>query len=227
MNFAIPRNNSSKMLCYIWKVIDIPSISQNDFVYKISFVLYILPPMKAINFINECIENGLLFKDDNENLKLSNPLNKKIKNWHKQRKNEILQNLNNYKKIVKLQTEFDKDNSDNYKLLLRAFTDRSTLNRAVAVSNSSFELINFSSSQGTIKSKVLGSKEEVYIIDIDTNDKILRHDCHDFKTRKAENKKFCKHLAKLFLFLKDKDAASAEFFLSELAENIDNWEFNS
>jgi len=37
MNFAIPRNNNSETLLYIWKIIDLPSISQKDLLYKISF----------------------------------------------------------------------------------------------------------------------------------------------------------------------------------------------
>ncbi len=227
MNFAIPHNNSLEMLSYIWKVIDTPYISQNDLLYEISFVLHILPPVETVTFINKCIEDEFLLRDDNQNLKLSNHLYKKIKNWNIQRKYEILEKINSRKNIVNLQTEFDKDNTDNFNLLLKRFTDKSTLNRAATVSNSSFELIEFSSTQGLIKSKIAGSREELYLVEIDTNRKILNHNCDDFKTRRAENKKFCKHLTKLFLFLKDKDIVSAEFFLNELVKKLDSWEFIS
>ena len=227
MNFAIPRNNASDMLCYIWKVIDIPYISQNDLIYKISFIFYILSPKNALSFINKCIEDKLLLKDDNQNLRLSNNLIMKIKKWNDQRKYEILEKISSRETVVKLHNKFEEENSDNFKVLLKLFIDRSTLNRAATISNSSLELIEFSSSQGIIKSQVSGSKEELYIIEINTKNKTLRHDCHDFKTRRAVNKKFCKHIVKLFLFIMDKDAASAEFFLNELAKNIDKWEFVS
>lgn len=225
MNFALPRNNDLEILNYVWKVIDLPYISKNDLIFEISFKLHIFPPTKAINFINDCIEKKYLEKNDNQILRLSNPLNKKLKKWHIKRKYEILEKQRSSNKMSKLQNSFESDNSDNYNLFLKVFTDKSTINRAVSVPNSSFELIEFSASKGLIKLKVSGSKEELYIIEIDTKRKILNHNCHDFKTRRAENKKFCKHLVKLFLFLKDKDVASAEFFLREIAENIDKWEF--
>ena len=75
MNFAIPRNNNSEMLLYIWKIIDIPKVSQNDLLYKISFELFLFPPNEAISFINNCLDNQLLVKDNNLNFTLSKNLN--------------------------------------------------------------------------------------------------------------------------------------------------------
>ena len=37
MNFSIPRSNYSEMVLYIWKIIEIPNISINDLIYRISF----------------------------------------------------------------------------------------------------------------------------------------------------------------------------------------------
>jgi len=66
MNFAFPRNNNSEMLLYIWKIIDLPSISFDDLFYQISFDLYLLSPDKAINFINTCIDKKLIIKENNK-----------------------------------------------------------------------------------------------------------------------------------------------------------------
>ncbi|GAH59603.1 unnamed protein product [marine sediment metagenome] len=96
MNFAIPRNNNSEMLLYIWKIIDIPKVSQNDLLYKISFELFLFPPNEAISFINNCLDNQLLVKDNNLNFTLSKNLNQQLKNWQKKRKKAVL------KKIVSL-----------------------------------------------------------------------------------------------------------------------------
>ena len=64
-----------------------------------------------------------------------------------------------------------------------------------------------------------------YIIEISTIEKVLKHDCHDFEAKRAQNKKFCKHLAKLFLVLKDKDEIVATTFLENITKDINKWEF--
>jgi len=219
MNFAIPRNNNSEMLLYIWKIIDLPAISQKDMLYKISFEFFLFSPNEAIKFIDYCVQNKLLDKDNNQSLKLSRTLNQHFKNWQKKRKNAVLQ------KIAPLKSDIENKNSSNFIVLINAFTDKGTLNRSVSVSDTAFELLECDSAKGILKSRVKGSKEESYIIEINTNSKILRHNCLDFEQKRANNKKFCKHIAKLFLLLKNKNENIAEFFLSNLAENIDNWDF--
>ncbi|MFX0001511.1 MAG: hypothetical protein ACFE9Q_15780 [Candidatus Hodarchaeota archaeon] len=225
MNLAFPRNNNSEMLLYIWKIIDLPYISFDDLFYKISFDLFLLSPDKAIDFINTCIDKKLIIKDNDYNLKLSKDLSDQLKNWQKIRKNSIIEKINSAKKIAQLKNDIDKKDLSNFGLLINAFVDKGTLNRSVTVSDAAFDISEYNRLEGIIKSKVKGSKEESYIIEINTNDKILRHNCHDFETRRADNKKFCKHIAKLFLILKEKNNKSAEYFLNQLAEDIDKWEF--
>ena len=227
MNFAIPRNNNSEMLLYIWKIIDIPTISQNDLLYKISFELFLFPPNEAISFINNCLDNQLLVKDNNLNLTLSKNLNQQLKNWQKKRKKAVLKKIVSSKQITQIQSDTGKEKSTNFNVLINSFTDKGTLNRSVSISDTAFEILECDSAKGILKSRVKGSKEESYIIEINTKKKLVCHNCHDFVTRRADNKKFCKHLTKLFLLLKDKDETIAEFFLSKLAENINTWDFTS
>lgn len=226
MNFAVPRKNNSEMLLYIWKVIDLPYILYNDLLYRISFDLFLLSPKEAKNFIDTCIENKFLLKADNNYFKLSEELNQKLKNWQKKRKIDIFGKIEAAKNIADLRNNLSKE-STNFSVLLNFFVDRGTLNRSVSVSDEAFELLKYDRTKGIIKSKVKGSKEDSYIIEVDINEKILRHNCHDFETRRADNKKFCKHITKLFLLLREKDENNAEFFLNELTENIDMWEFTS
>ncbi|MFX1328059.1 MAG: hypothetical protein ACFE91_07950 [Promethearchaeota archaeon] len=225
MNFAIPRNNNSEMLLYIWKIIDLPSISLNDLLYKISFDLFLFSPDNAIAFIKKCIKDKLLIKNPDQNLQLSNLLTKKLENWQNKRKKEILEKLNSTKKINQLKKDMQKNESSNFSVLINAFTDKATLNRSVSVADEAFELLEYNIDKGILKSKVLGSKKESYLIEIDSINKILYHNCHDFETRRAENKKFCKHITKLFLLLRENNENSAEFFLKNLVEKIDKWEF--
>lgn len=227
MNFAIPRNNNSEMLLYIWKIIDIPIISQNDLLYKISFELFLFPPNEAISFINNCLDNQLLVKDNNLNFTLSKNLNQQLKNWQKKRKKAVLKKIVSSKQITQIQSDTGKEKSTNFNVLINSFTDKGTLNRSVSISDTAFEILECDSAKGILKSRVKGSKEESYIIEINTKKKLVCHNCHDFVTRRADNKKFCKHLTKLFLLLKDKDETIAEFFLSKLAENVNTWDFTS
>ena len=226
MNFAIPRKNISEMLLYIWKIIDLPFILHKDLLYRISFDLFLFPPKEAKTFISSCLKNKFLVKEDTNILKLSDELNQQLSNWQKKRKIEIFDKIQAAKKISSLKNEISKETS-NFSVLMNAFVDKGTLNRSVSVSDAAFELLKYDRTEGIIKSKVKGSKEESYIIEIDTNNKVLQHNCHDFETRRAENKKFCKHITKLFLLLKEKDGDIAEFFLNELAEDIGKWEFTS
>ena len=227
MNFAIPRNNPSELILYIWKIIDLPSISLNELIYTISFELFLFPPQKVKEFIQNSIENKLLEKDEQDTITLPQNLNKKLQNWQIERKKAILSKIQNTQHRVRAVNNFEMDKSSNFNTLLKAFLDKGTINRTVSLSEGDFTLNEFNFEKGSIKAEYTGSKEEPYIIEINTKNKILNHNCHDFQTRRLENKKFCKHLAKLFLLLKEKDEISATNFLSEIAQNIDKWEFAS
>lgn len=226
MNFAIPRNNASELLLYIMKIIDLPYTTINDLLYQISFELFILPPDKAVEFIKITIKNGLLKEDANQNVSLSQNLKNKLKSWQLKRKKTILNKLNS--RINKSSTtNIDKYEKDtNYNTLLKAFLDKGTINRAATISEAAFNITEFDSNKGIIKANVSGKKEDSYDIEINTKKRTLNHDCDDFKTRRAENKKFCKHLAKLFLILKEKNEESATKFLKEIAKNINEWKFS-
>lgn len=227
MNFTIPRTNNLDMLCYIWKILDLPYISYNDLLYKISFQFYIFSPEKALDFIKSCIENNFLVETDNHILKLSNNNKKKLDEWHFQRRSEIIEKIDFIDKISNRHYKNENNDSYDYKHLLKVFTDKGTINRAVTVPNSNIKLIEFSTDKGIIKSEVKGSEGKLYKIEIDINKKFLLHNCHDFESRRAHQKKFCKHILKLFLLLINKNLPSAEFFLNDLAENIDKWNFSS
>jgi hypothetical protein len=226
MNFAIPRNNTSEMLLYIWKIIDLPYILYNDLLFRISFDLYLDPPEKAKNFIERCIKEKLLIKDDNHHLKLSESLKKQLLDWQKKREKMVFKKIGTANKVEHLKNDISKK-STNFGVLINAFVDKGTLNRSVSVSDTAFEILKFDHSKGIISAKVKGSKEESYIIEIDVNAKILRHTCHDFESRRADTKKFCKHITKLFLILKERNEKKAEFFLNQIAENIEIWEFTT
>lgn len=227
MNFAIPREDNTELLLYLWKIIDLPFIRLDDLLYKISYELFLFPPERASTFIKNLLKNNLLIEDDNGRLSLPTTLNKRLSLWQKNRKSKVLGKMNSTKKNKLITTNIENDEKSSFSLFLKSFADRGTINRAVNISNDAIEIKELDTAQGIIKSSVLGSKEEPYYIEIDINNKFLKHNCHDFETRRSKNKQFCKHLAKFFLFLRARNDNSAEFFLKELAKDIEKWEFGS
>ncbi len=225
MNFPIP-NNAADMLLYIWKIIDLPSIPKADLLYSLSFDLFLFPPEKATIFVDKVITSKMLIKDENQNLSLSKALEQNLNSWQNERKKTILSKLLSAKQAEDQKKAISLENGSGFNVLLKAFLDKGTINRAVTVSNSALSIDNLDPNNGIIKVTVAGTKEETYYIDIDINKKILKHNCHDFQARRAENKKFCKHLVKLFLVLKEKNEKDGVFFLNAIAETINEWNFS-
>lgn len=226
MSFSIPRQKISEMVLYIWKIINLPKIPSENLLFKITFELFLYSPDEAKNFIENAIKNKFLIQDDHKNLKLSENLNSKFQAWQRNRKNEILRKMASYLKQSELKNTFEQNKKDEFNILLKGFTDKPTLNRAVGVSESAFSLKKVDLNEGLILGNVVGSKEEPYLLKIDLNEKELKHNCHDFQTRRAKEKKFCKHLIRLFLLLKEKDQKVAVSFLKKISENIEKWEFS-
>ncbi|MFW9945522.1 MAG: hypothetical protein ACFFDX_01715 [Candidatus Odinarchaeota archaeon] len=226
MSFSIPRQKISEMVLYIWKIINFPKIPYENLLFKISFDLFLYSPVEAKIFIENAIKNKFLIQDDNKNLRLSENLNSKLQAWQSNRKDEILRKMASYQKQSELKNTLEQKNKDEFNTLLKSFADKPTLNRAVGVSESAFSLKKVDLNEGLILGNVVGSKEEPYLLKIDLNEKELKHNCHDFQTRRAKEKKFCKHLIRLFLLLKEKDQKIAITFLKKINDNIEKWEFS-
>ena len=226
MNFAIPRQDNTELLLYVWKIIDLPYIHLDDLLYKISYELFLFPPERATTFIKTLLKENLLIEDENGMISLSTTLNKRLLLWQADRKNTVLGNIKSVKKRRLLTTKIKNDEKSSFSLILKSFSDKNTLNRAVNISDKDFDVQELDNEKGMIKSSVAGSKENSYYIEIDLKKKLLKHNCHDFETRRSKNKQFCKHLVRLFLLLKEKNEQSAEFFLKELAKDVEEWEFS-
>lgn len=227
MSFSIPRNDLSEMVLYIWKIINLPYISYKDLLYRMCFDFSLYSPNEAKIFINNAIKNNFIIQDNNKDLKLSKDLNSKLISWQKKRKADILGNMNSFIKQIELRTKFEQHGKDKFNILLKGFTDKPTINRAVAVPETAFNLKMNKITDGLLEATVAGSKEEPYRIKINLKSKELIHNCHDFETRRAKQKKFCKHLVRLFLLLKEEDNETATKILRNITENIEKWDFSN
>jgi len=225
VNFAIPRGNTSEMVLHIWKIIELPSIQQDDLLHKISFELFLFSPKEAKEFINVVIHKGYLMIDDDERIKLSESLRLKLNKWHEKRKAHISEKKKKVNDLKEFTNESKNNDINKFKILLKALLDKGTINRAVTESDSAYDFSYIDSGQKIIKAEVQGSQKIPYNIEINISEKVIKHNCHDFRTKRAVNKKFCKHLAKLFLLLKIKNADLALHFLESITRDINNWDF--
>ncbi|MFW9897017.1 MAG: hypothetical protein ACFFD7_14520 [Candidatus Thorarchaeota archaeon] len=116
-----PRDNPKLLLLYIWKIINLPTISLNNLLFKISYELFLLPPNKAKEFINSSIENQMLVATEQNSLTLSDSLSSELKNWQKKRKHLILKNINSKKKIHQLKSHIEKRIPNNFSEYLKLF----------------------------------------------------------------------------------------------------------
>ena len=224
MNFAIPRGNTSEMVLHIWKIIELPSIQQDDFLHIISFELFLFSPKEAMEFINVAIHDGYLILEGDERIKLSKSLALELNKWHEKRKMQISEKI---KDVNEFSNGSKNKDVNKFKILLKALLDKGTINRAVAESDSAYKFRFIDPEQKIIQAKVQGSQKIPYNIEINISEKVIKHNCLDFQTKRAENKKFCKHLAKLFLLLKIKNADLASYFLESITKDINNWKFLS
>ena len=224
MNFAIPRGITSEMVLHIWKIIALPSIEQDDLLHKISFELFLFSPKEAKEFVNVAIHKGSLILIGDDRIKLSESLALELYKWHEKRKTHISERL---KEINDFSEKSKNNDTNKFKILLKALLDKGTINRAVAESDSAYEFRIIDSGQKIIKAEVQGSQKIPYTIEININEKMIKHNCHDFRAKRAENKKFCKHLAKLFLLLKIQNTDLASYFLESITKEINNWNFQA
>ena len=227
MNFSIPRGNTSEMVLHIWKIIELPSIQQDDFLHIISFELFLFSPKEAKEFINVAIHKGYLIPEGDEQIKLSESLALELNKWHKKRKIHISGKIKDVNDFNDFSNESKNSDANKFKILLKALLDKGTINRAVAESDSAYKFRFLDSGQKIIKAEVQGSQKIPYTIEININEKMIKHNCHDFRAKRAENKKFCKHLAKLFLLLKIQNAELASYFLESITKEINNWNFQA
>lgn len=227
MNLKVPQKDAEQLILYLWKIIDLPKISKNDLLYNISFKFFLISPSKASKLIQQSIQKGYLTQNQDGTISLSDTLHGHLNSWQQKRKNKILRQQKLKEKRAAELKQLNASKPSDFSTLLKAFLDKGTLNRAVMVSEDSFNMNTLNLEGGVVKTEVSGSREEPYIIELNTDKQLLKHDCHDFRERRAPNKKFCKHLAKLFLILKEKNEELTIELLDRIGNTINEWEFAS
>ncbi|TFF99071.1 MAG: hypothetical protein EU541_05870 [Promethearchaeota archaeon] len=227
MNLKIPQKDPQELCLYLWKIIDLPKISKKELLYNISFKFFLISPTNAKKLINLSLKKGYLKLNQDKTISLSQTLENQLKSWQKTRKSKIIKQKELREKQISEIKEYNQTESTDFSTILNAFSDKATRHRMVTVSEESFTIIKLDLEEGSIEAEVSGSKDKPYIIKIDTDEMILKHDCHDFIARRAPNKKFCKHLVKFFFLIKEKNEDLTINLLNKISDSINKWEFTS
>jgi hypothetical protein len=103
--------------------------------------------------------------------------------------------------------------------LLSHFVGKSRLSSAVGIDDSAVDIKDFKETPVRIKADIQGTR--LYQLILDEGAKVIRHNCPDW-LRKRKLRRFCKHIAKLFLLL-EKDE-SVRLLTSILEEP---WQFEA
>jgi len=110
-------------------------------------------------------------------------------------------------------SEIDKQGLDE---LLQRFVGTARLERAKSIPN---DLVSLSS----LSNDVISGKVKQYSVQIDLKNKVITHDCDDWK-KNMRSKLMCKHLGKAFLIIGERKAT---IILKRILIEIENWTFNA
>ncbi len=98
--------------------------------------------------------------------------------------------------------------------LLRGFMDRKRYGRALEIPNSDLTFEE-------VAPRLVRAKIKEYSVIIDLDGRVILHDCTDW-VKYTHEKRFCKHIGKIFLCLPE---AEAEQILKEISSRKDSWQF--
>jgi len=95
---------------------------------------------------------------------------------------------------------------DKFNFMLKQFTEKKDLYKSASLKEEDYHISKYATSRQTIKVIIHRLGKEPRFIFIDLAKKMITHGCCRFKELNNEDsKKFCKHLIKLFLILKEKE----------------------
>jgi len=99
---------------------------------------------------------------------------------------------------------------------LSKFADRARIERAKTIADDEIKILEHSNDR-------IAAKIRDYEIVVNLGDRRILHDCPDW-ARESRDKKFCKHVARLFYELPEREAVD---IVKRISSETDRWEFDS
>jgi len=176
--FAVPRNPLG-LVRYAFRALGRDQVTFRELWLFISFDLRQMPPSKARRMIQQLAEEGML--ELRGDWVLLSPRGR----------SEATTEVEASTPLASLGE------------LLRGFVSSSRLSRAVGMDDTAVEITKKTDKPLRIEAVVHGTHDYSLLLDEET--RIISHDCPDWK-RTRLLRRFCKHVAKLFLLLPHDDA---------------------
>lgn len=112
------------------------------------------------------------------------------------------------------------DGSEEFERYIRSLSDIDTLRLSKTILDRKIKILTLNKEKGIINAEIRGTEIVPYFISIDLAQgslfSAIKHDCYDFINRKQKRNQFCKHLIKLFYYLKKEDLRFANEVLKKL-----------
>jgi len=114
----------------------------------------------------------------------------------------------------------------NFNVMLKQFTEKKDLYKSVLLKEEDYHISKYATSRQAIKVIIHRLGKEPHFIFINLAEKLISHGCGRFKELNTENSpKFCKHLVKLFLILKEKEPDLALSILRHIYRHREGFSF--
>jgi hypothetical protein len=175
--YEIPRS-ALGLVQYAFRALGKQKIARDELCFFLAFQLHRMPPSKARETVDDLVSKGALTLKDG-----------------------VITLSDSGSSFAEQQPE--PETGPALGDLLRAFVSSSRLSSAVAIADNAFEIHRVSMNPLRIEALVHGTRD--YQLVLDEAGRTISHDCPDWE-RVSLIRRFCKHVAKLFLLL-DQDEA--------------------
>lgn len=227
MNFSIPSDKRRRIL-YIWKIIDRPTINIDELYNFLTFELFLAPLDEVKKIIREALDLKFLVEDfKSEEVSLGESLQDEFEKWQAGGRQKI-------RKLHKLlntswRDPIEIDEKSKYEIFEEDLVEPSIKKKAGLIRSSALKIekLDFLNEiRGKIDDKGENGQKISYSFKIFPKDRKILHDCPDYNNLRKNQKKFCIHLGRLLMKLKNKDATKTYRLLEDLVENRESWIFS-
>ena len=212
-----------------WKIIDRPSINQDELINFVSFELFLSTLEKTKEMIKQSLEQGLLILNQtSEEISLGPELKKVYAAWQKLGDEKVASMQKAIKK--KWRPRFKLSHNDLFQVYLNDLADVMIIQEANKLRASRVKIDNDLETITEVGLILLGKGVEDgvdYPFIINLKKQTLIHNCPDFIVHRRDNSQLCKHMVRVFQKLYSKKSALAIKVLKNISLEKEKWVFSS
>ena len=130
-------------------------------------------------------------------------------------------------KFRKKSTRPELDNADQNQFgkYLYQLAHKHTIYKAATQKSDNYEIYKYDKINHIIRVIIYRKNKNPSFMQLNLSKNLITHNCREFNINKVK-KRFCKHLVKLFLLLKESNKEYSLFLLKKICNNIDRFNFS-